>query len=201
MSVNSNGLVSTRDEFEFIRSNISSVFYIDRRFPDLVFKNALPRTLFCEYEAALAPELWPMFQKLARLHGDSKINLLVVEPGYQPCHLDRYGMYPAISLSVNSSPADYWDIIGSEDRGSIDSLADVIAITGTSGAWGCWGERSDEVLAVQGVPESISDDEWCDEFGPFLRSSEALDSYISFAFRDGIPEWYASTFTQNYHSR
>lgn len=192
------GLASTCDEFESVRSNISAVFHLERRLPGLVFRKTLSHTLFCEYEAALSPELWAMFQRLAKLHGDARVDLLVVEPDHQSYYLDRHGVYPAMSLSVNSSEDDYWDVIAGENGGDIVSTADVIAITGASGSWGCWGERSDEILVVQGLPEGVSEEAWSDEFGPFLGVAEALENYVSFAFRHDIPGWYASAFSENY---
>lgn len=200
-----NGFTRGRDDFEAVREGVSRVFHLKRRFPEMVFRKPSSRILFCEYGAALSPELWPAFQCLARLHGDDRINLLVVEPDFQSHYLEKHGVYPGISLSVESSEDEYWNIIGHEPEsglgGAIYISADVIAITGTSGAWGCWGERNDEILAVQGISENISDEAWCDKFGPFFGASEALEKYVSPAFHWNVKEWYSSSLISNYECR
>ncbi|MET9260618.1 hypothetical protein [Amycolatopsis sp. NPDC004079] len=52
-------------------------------------------------------------------------------------------------MSAHADEDDYWTAIGhGSDDDFLDSIAvsaDVIAVTGPSGKWGCWGERGTEV--------------------------------------------------------
>ncbi|WP_433470313.1 hypothetical protein [Saccharomonospora azurea] len=110
-------------------------------------------------------------------------------------------MFPAVSLPVDSSPDDYWDAISEAPRGNAGEAivfsARVLTITGLSGLWGCWGECDPDILALQGLPDHILDDAWCDEFGPFLRAPDALENYISPNFGDNIPGWFSDRFLRN----
>jgi hypothetical protein len=197
------GLVSERREFEVVRETVSKDFHLDRRFPESVFKNPKPRTLFCQDLGVMGPSFWPAIQRLARVHGDDRIDFLVLEPDAETYYREGYGIYPAISLPVDSSEDDYWNSVSYEPdgdpTGALVFSARVFAVSGPSGKWGCWGELGVEVVAVQGIPDYISDREWCDEFGNFLRAREALNDYISLTFRDQkVPDWFSCPFVKNY---
>lgn len=114
-------------------------------------------------------------------------------------------MYPAMSLSVEAGTDDYWSGIGHEPggdiMGSIAVSADVVAVTGGSGEWGCWGERNPEVAVFQGFPSTVARNEWRAQFGPFLEVSGALESYVYPAPAGRtVPDEYAAILTANYGS-
>jgi hypothetical protein len=134
---------------------------LDARLPNQVFVEGADDSLFCEFDAVLAPDFWPALCAMARWHGDARVELLVLEPAW--------GRYPAVSLSVDADVDDYWAGIGYEPNGdimgSIAISANVIAVTGPSGTWGWWGERDPEVAVsavsrirpreLDGVPSSV----------------------------------------------
>jgi hypothetical protein len=192
-----------RDRYLDIRSRSAVTFDLDVRFPDRVFRDHAGDSLFCEFDAVLAPEIWPALCMMARWHGDDHIELLVLEPDCDDFYLPEGLGYPAVSLSVEASEDDYWTAIGFEPDGdalgSIAISADVVALTGASGKWGCWGERGPEVAVFQGFPNSAVRNEWRTQFGPFLEVSGALESYLPLAFAGrSVPDEYAATLTANY---
>ncbi|WP_225732638.1 hypothetical protein [Nocardia sp. JCM 34519] len=186
-----------------VRSSSAVTFDLDARLPDQVFNDDLGDSLFCEFDAVLTPEFWPALCAMARWHGDGHVELLVLEPDCEMFYLSEYQMYPAISLSVEAGADDYWAAIGHEPggdiMGSIAISANVIAVTGPSRRWGCWGERDPEVAVFRGFPNAAVRNEWRARFGPFLEVSEALESYLPLTFAGRIvPDEYAAALTANY---
>ncbi|MEU3544743.1 hypothetical protein [Streptomyces paromomycinus] len=195
--------VVDRSGYLNVRSHGAAAFNLDARLPRQVFVEDAQDSLFCEFDAVLAPEFWPALCAMARWHGDTRVELLVLEPDAEGFHLPEYGMYPAISLSVDADMDDYWAEVGHEPNGdimgSIAISAKVIAVTGPSGRWGCWGERDPEVAVFRGFPSPAARTEWRARFGPFLEVAGALESYLPLTFADRtVPDEYAETLTANY---
>ncbi|MBZ4318668.1 hypothetical protein [Streptomyces huiliensis] len=196
-------IVTDRSQYLRVRSHAATTFDLDARLPGQVFKKDIGDSLFCEFDAVLTPEFWPALCTMARWYGDTCVELLVLEPECDAFYLADYRMYPAISLSVEAGVDDYWAAIGHEPdgdvMGSIAISANVIAVTGPSGRWGCWGERDPEVAVFRGFPSAAAQNEWRTQFGPFLGVSEALQSYLARTFAGWtVPAQYATTLTANY---
>ncbi|MFG1871918.1 hypothetical protein [Micromonospora arborensis] len=186
-----------------IRSRCRATFDFSVRLPDQLFREIGGESLFCEFDAVLAPELWPALCAMARWHGDEHVELLVLEPDCDGYYLSEYQSYPALSLSVEASEDDYWALIGHEAAsdifGSIAISANVIAVTGPSRRWGCWGERDPEVAVFRGFPTSAVRSEWQKQFAPMLDASGALQAYLPLAFPgQTVPDVWAATLAANY---
>ncbi len=198
-------IVIDRNGYLDVRSRSAATFDLDARSPDQVFKENARDSLFCEFDVVLTPEFWPALCAMARWHGDGHVELLVLEPDCDGFYLPEYRMYPVMSLPVEASEDDYWAAVGHEPdddiMGSIAISANVIAVTGPSGRWGCWGERDPEVAVFRGFPNAAARNEWRAHFRPFLEVSGALKSYLppTFASRT-VPDEYAATLTANYAS-
>lgn len=196
-------LTPDRDGYLAIRSRSAVTFDLDARFPDQVCRERAGDSLFCEFDVVLAPEIWPALCTMARWHGDDHIELLVLEPDCDDFYVPDGLGYRAVSLSVEADEDDYWAAVGFEPDddalGSIAISANVVALTGASAKWGCWGERDPEVAVFQGFPDAAARSEWCARFGPFLDVSGALESYLPMAFGGRpVPDAYAATLTANY---
>ncbi|MGW2458315.1 hypothetical protein ACWC4J_16065 [Streptomyces sp. NPDC001356] len=194
------------DGYLDVRSRSAATFDLDARLPDQVFKERAEDALFCEFDAVLTPEFWPALRAMARWHDDTHVEMLVLEPECDTFYLPEYRMYPALSLPVEADVDDYWAAIGHEPdgdiMGSIAISANVIAVTGPSGRWGCWGERDPEVAVFHGYPNVAARDEWRAQFGPFLDVAGAMQSYLPLTFAGRtVPDEYAATLTANYGSR
>ncbi|MER0246015.1 hypothetical protein AAHZ94_29395 [Streptomyces sp. HSW2009] len=198
-------IVIDRNGYLGVRSRSVATFDLDARFPDQVFRERAGGSLFCEFDVVLAPEIWPVLCMMARWHGDEHIELLVLEPDCDGFYVPEGLGYPAVSLSVEAGEDDYWAAIGFEPDGdalgSIGISANVVAVTGVSAKWGCWGERGPEVAVFQGFPDEAARSEWCVRFGPFLGVPGALESYVPIAFGGRpVPDTYAVALTANYGS-
>ena len=197
------GLIADCDGYREVRSRSAATFKLGARLPDQVFERGLGDALFCEFDAVLAPDFWPALCAMARWHGDRRVELLVMEPDCDSFYLSEYRTYPAMSLSVKAGEDDYWAAIGFEPggdvMGSIAISANTIAVTGSSGRWGCWGERHSEAAVFRGFPNLAARNDWCTQFGPFLNASGALESYFPLAFVGRVvPVAYAAAITSNY---
>ncbi|MFJ3877876.1 hypothetical protein ACIPW5_10495 [Streptomyces sp. NPDC090077] len=196
MDVDHTGQAGTEDSADGVRARCAAVFDLGAQLPAQVFRRDAGDSLFVEFDSLLTPELWPALCAMARWHGDPYVELLVLSPDDDLCS------FPPLSLSVDASEDDYWAAVGfeaDEDAGdSITIMANVVALTGPSRAWGCWGERDPEVAVFQGFPDRAARAAWREEFGPFREVDGALDSYLALAFRGSVPEWYATALTAHY---
>lgn len=195
--------MTDRSGYLDVRARVAATFDLNVRLPNQVFKEDVGDSLFCEFDAILTPDFWPALCAMARWHGDGHVELLVLDPDCDEFYLPEYRTYPAISLSVQADVDDYWAAIGHEPggevMGSIAISANIVAVTGSSGKWGCWGERDPEVAVFRGFPNAAVRNEWRAQFGPFLEASGALESYLPLAFAGRIvPVEYAETLTANY---
>ncbi|MEU8777010.1 hypothetical protein [Streptomyces sp. NPDC048606] len=181
---------------EGIRAHCAEVFDLDARLPDPVFRRDAGDSLFVDFDSLLTPELWPALSALARSHGDRYVELLVLSPDDDRCS------FVPLALPVEADEDDYWEAVGfdeGDDAGdAITIMANVVALTGPSRKWGCWGERDPEVAVFQGFPDRAARDAWRAEFGPFREVEQALDTYLSLVFRGSVPEPYAAALTSHY---
>ncbi|WP_327676480.1 hypothetical protein [Kitasatospora sp. NBC_00458] len=178
-----------------VRARAAAVFDLDARLPAQVFRELADEAVFCEFDPLLTPDAWPALAALAGLHGDQQVDLLVVEAD---------GIAgPALSLSVEATPDDYWAEIGfdsgREPLESITIAARTVALTGPSGRWGCWGERDPEVAVVRGLPDGAARREWSVRYGLCVDAAGALASWLPQVFRDRfVPDAYAAELAVEY---
>ncbi|WP_037880903.1 hypothetical protein [Streptomyces sp. NRRL F-5727] len=178
-----------------VRARAAAVFDLDARLPAQVFRELADQAVFCEFDLLLTPDAWPALAALARLHGDRQVDLLVVEAD---------GIAgPALSLSVEATPDDYWAEVGFDSsREALESVtiaARTVALTGPSGRWGCWGERDPEVAVVRGFPGEAARHDWRVRYGPCADAANALVSWLPQIFGDRrVPDAYAADLAANY---
>ncbi|MFG2722412.1 hypothetical protein ACGFW5_29590 [Streptomyces sp. NPDC048416] len=178
-----------------VRARAAAVFDLDARLPARVFRELADDAVFCEFDYLLTPDAWPALVALAGLHGDQRVDLVVVE---------GHGIAEsALSLSVEATADDYWAEIGfHEGRDFVDSIAimtQTVVLTGPSGRWGCWGERDPEVAVVRGFPDEAARHEWSVRYGPFVDAAGALEFWLPVTFPGrSVPDAYAAELTANY---
>ncbi|MGY1438903.1 hypothetical protein [Streptomyces reniochalinae] len=196
-------IVKDSEDYRKVRSRAAATFDLDARLPEKVFRRDNGESLFCEFDVVLTPEFWPALSAMAQWYGDTRVELVALEPECETFYLSDYRMYPAVSLPVEADKDEYWAAIGHEPdgdiMGSLAISANVIALTGPSGKWGCWGERDPELAVFQGFPDAAARNDWCACFGPFLDVAGALESYLPPTFANWVvPQEYAATLTANY---
>ncbi|MFJ3902979.1 hypothetical protein [Streptomyces sp. NPDC090025] len=178
-----------------VRDRAAAVFDLDARLPAQVFRELADEAVFYPFDTLLTPDAWPALTALAGLHGDRRIDLLVVAADGD--------VVPALSLPVDATPDDYWARVGFEEDGdaweSVTIAARTVALTGPSGRWGCWGERDPEVAVLRGFPGEAARRDWCARHGPALDVAGVLGSWLRPVFRDRrVPAAYAAELTAHY---
>jgi hypothetical protein len=195
-------VVIDEDAFETLRARVDSTFYISRRLPDMVFQRVARPTLFCEYEAVLGAGFWPALANLASLHGDDTVDVLTLDPDPVTYYRQEYGYYASFSLRTRASPGEYWDAIADvpsgDQAGAIVYTANVVAVTGPSASWGCWGERGLGIAVFQSHLKHEMD-VWSERFGPFLTVEGAVESYVAPNFGPaGVPPELSAALLEKY---
>ncbi|MFC4110780.1 hypothetical protein [Micromonospora zhanjiangensis] len=171
----------------------------------MVFLMPSKFALFCEYEALFAADFWPALTELAAVHGDSVVDLLVIEPNAASYYIPEYRMYPAFSLPVESNEDRYWDALNEEPEGDITGAvihsANMIALSGLSARWGIWADRHLGIAVVQGAPIEDDSGSWRERNGPFLGVEDALVHYVAPNFGGQVPEALAGELTAKFGNR
>jgi hypothetical protein len=165
----------------------------------MVFKKPRPNTLFAEFEVAMSGAFWPVIQAIARAYGDELVHILVLDPDPEHYYLQHYGKYEAATIRIDASEGDYWGLISDEPSGdptgAIVFSANVVAIVGDSGRWGCWGEKELEVMAIQGLPEKGNSDLQI----PLLSAKDAIDTFVALShWRSSVPPELTSALMAHY---
>lgn len=186
-----------------IRAVVSEVFDVESRLPVMVFRTPVSRSLFCEYETIFSADFWPAIASVANYHRDRQVEFLVLEPSAESYYAPGYGMYPAFSIPIQSSEDEYWSALnespGGDVTGALIHSANVVAVAGSSGKWGFWGERDLGIVVVQGVPSEGSSGGWRKEYGPFLEVDEALYHYVAPNYGGhSVPTGLANALANNY---
>lgn len=194
-------LVGNLSEYQKIVDRIAGSFHLSRCFPGMVFRKRQGTTVFCQYESVLGMQFWPAIRDLAALHGDTSVDFLVIRPSVKDYYLPEYGTFAAFTLSVDADSATYWKAISQPPQGGMTGAivfsAEIIAISGPSSDWGCWGERDYGIAAFHSEGSDLCS--WAEKHGPFLDATDALRDFVAPNFASGrIPESFSSVFLDNY---
>ncbi|WP_147404164.1 hypothetical protein [Nocardia panacis] len=168
--MNDRHLLTSSDAYKAIHSEMSSFFHLNRRFPEDVYRVGGSRTVFMEYETGINPRFWPTLSRLAQINGDENVDFMVVNPAHGSVNVPAsWNVYPAFSMPVSASAAEFGDALteptpDDDNFWLIGDLSEVIAITGASGLWGCWGEQSSGIMAIRAA-----------DTGEFQRWREDID--------------------------
>ncbi|MFI9507914.1 hypothetical protein [Nocardia sp. NPDC052566] len=197
-------LLTDPGDYEAIRNRMASFFYLDRRFPEDVYRLSGVRTVFIEYEVGISSGFWLALSRLAEMFGDTSVDFLVVDPAHGSVNIPAsWDVYPAFSIDVTSSTDDFADAIteptpDAEGIWMVGDLSNVVAITGRSGLWGCWGERNSGIMAIR-APDGDAFRVWREEVDLYLWGTYGILDIIAFNCRDWlVPHEFLDPFVENY---
>lgn len=155
------------DDIAGIWTAVTSVVDPAVRLPRLPFVARGGTVAVGEFTRLLGVDFVPVFQALARAHGDDGIAAAVVEPA-KSYYEQHYGFLPAFTVGAQDLEDGYWEGLtyspSGDPTGEIGVSADVIAVVGLSRRWAVWGQRSWE-LALLWTEEAGS---WLDVGVPFV---------------------------------
>jgi len=160
-------IATDRREFEHILRSVGSSVKCDGRLPKWPFLAQKSYIHFVEYDRVLGGDFGATLLALARAYGDSSVAFVAVEPSAR-CYSDLYGTMPGFEVDLHVLEKGYAEGIGHEPggdpNGALAYASDALAIAGSSGRWGLWGQREWEI-ALLSTPQ---DD------GPWLRTPVPL---------------------------
>ncbi|MGF6884734.1 hypothetical protein ABIA39_007085 [Nocardia sp. GAS34] len=138
------------------------------------------------------------------MHGDKQVDYLVVDPGLGSVNIPAdCGVYPSLSMDITASANDvdaaYGESVpGNEAFSLIIDLSNVIAIAGSSGTWGCWGDRDPGIMAIRAVDTDAFRD-WIESLDCYHASAEGILDTVALNIRGGIvPSDFRDRFLLNY---
>ncbi|MGF6883089.1 hypothetical protein ABIA39_002030 [Nocardia sp. GAS34] len=180
-------------------------FNVESRFPDPVFRIEASRTVFIEYEVGDSPRFSQDLSDLARIHGDTHVDCLVLDPGRGSINVpEGCGVYPAFSMDVSASEdevdAVYTESVPGDDESIwlMGDLSNVIAYSGRSAMWGCWGQRNLGIMAIRGADTSAFQG-WRKSLRVSSGSLNEFLGIVAFNFRgDIIPPRILDDLVKNY---
>ena len=168
-----------------LRSEAERVVDVSARLPAVVHRLPLLDAPFFDGDAVFSEVGWALASSLARLHGDPKVNLIVVDP--EPEYfLDAIGEYGAFSCDASDAVECYLAGLfgdGSNNAvGQIGYTAETVAIFGMSGRWGIWVERNVAGLVASVKLPGLA--AYMDDHGLFLAVDDALEDLLGLNLGD-----------------
>jgi hypothetical protein len=161
-----------------------AVVDLEAALPAWPFRVAHAKVDICQYELLLSGDFERVLQELARVHGDTFVYLLVLDP---PAIYFRgnYGLFPALTVPIELIRETYWDALTHEPGGNTaDALAfsaERVVVVGSSASWAIWGQR-DWDLAILVSPSRSRP--WQYKDVPFVNARDALEEFVVPSFRE-----------------
>ncbi|WP_454860619.1 hypothetical protein [Promicromonospora soli] len=167
-----------RSEYDVFLYRMGQVVDPGSRLPAWPFCSKQGQVDLCEYNEFSDDDFTEALEALARVHGDERISLVVVDPDPEEYHIRSLGHFPSFSVPTTDIRSSYWDAVSYEphdDPGAAVLYADAFAIFGESGTWSVWGQRDWEVVVVH-AEDSVRP--WREHTDIFLPPEVAVERFI-----------------------
>lgn len=166
-------------DFEALRDVVAARVDLDARLPDWPFRGVRGHAVIFEYDRILGGSFGDVLAALVDAYGDDTVTALGVEPPLF-YYRDEYGLFPAFRIAGERVRIDYGDALrfepGGDPTGSLGDSLDVIAISGSSGAWSVFGQRDWEIGLLRTVePNGV----WLDAGVPWFDVDVDLNAIRS----------------------
>ena len=118
------------------------------RLPDWPFKSPYGFAVIYEYDRILGRDFGSVISSLVSASGDAMVTVVGFEPS-PSYYRDAYNFYPGFQVPGRNVRDGYGEGLqyepGGDPTGAMGDTLNVVAITGTSGAWSVWGQRDWEI--------------------------------------------------------
>lgn len=173
------------DEAEHAEFRSTVLAQVDEQagFPAWPFRDKRGYATVFEFDVVIGGDFGGPLDQLARFYGDTDITVLAISPSLETFRIAD-GRYPSFRIDADLVAEGYgWMMvtpsIGATNAPLID-MADVLAITGSTGKWAVYTQRDWEV-AVLVTP---------DEFGPWLTTGvKVWNRHVDFDLFRGPVGW------------
>jgi hypothetical protein len=199
MNVSSSPVVSSREEYELVFSDLRRVVNLSARLPDSPFLSDEGTDSFCEFEHFRSGLFGPHLEALALQFHDEYVSGATLQSEFYVDFEDRNGTFAALHIPTSQVAGQYWQALRYEPDDKIaDAMyfsAHVLSVAGSSGSWAIWGEQDTGVAIVRTVGSDVS---WRDNSEWFLSPEEAIEAFIEPSFnRHPLPAEWRKTFLRN----
>ncbi|WP_106537818.1 hypothetical protein [Haloactinopolyspora alba] len=165
--------------FNELKEQVHGTLHIGRRLPEWPFRAPAGYVTVYEYDRVLGLDFGSVLDALARGHDDDSVVVLGLEP--TPAYYrDEYGFLPGLQFDrgviVEGFAAGLSHEPDDDPTGRLGDTLDVVAIAGSSGAWGIWGQRDWEIGLLL-TPEERG--AWLETGVPWFDRDVDLDSIRS----------------------
>ena len=170
---------SNASEFAEVVDAVSQVVDSSRRLPDWPFREPSGSVTIYEYDRVLGGGFGGVLDALAKDFGDSEVYVLAIRPEAS-YYVEHYHMFPAFTAERGSIEASYMAGMfhrpDDDPTGALVDSVNVVAMTGSSGAWSIWAQRDWEIglLLAAGPPTA-----WRSTDVPWFDLDIDLDSIRS----------------------
>jgi len=193
----------TLDEFNAARQKIESIFHVERRLPDQVFKQSYQFQLLCEFDFAMVDVLETLRKTQSPLAHESVL-LSVLDPDPISFFYERFRKIYAFYFKANISEDEHyhmrWREPGNEAK-SFPFHTKLETYIPSSASWAMWGESSREI-AVIGLNDPVLARFLVNENGYWTDAETALDDFASMPYRgQKVPEDFRHTLIANYGTK
>jgi hypothetical protein len=145
-------LIGDRSQFDRVRADAAHVFDLGSQLPGPVCRLPDVRTFWFEDAIVASGRFGVALQRLASLHGDQTVGLLVLAPDAVDDYYRHFQLYGAFALPIGAGAGAYWDALTEAPAGSdADAIlynANRWVAAGESRRWGVWYERPGVELAA-----------------------------------------------------
>jgi hypothetical protein len=198
MNVSNYPVVSSREEYELVFSDLRRVVNLSARLPDTPFWSDEGTDSFCELEHFRSGLFGPHLEALAVQYHDEFVSGANLDEFFVDRE-DRYGTFSAFRIPSSQVAEQYYRALTYEPddnlAGAMYFSAEILCVAGSSGSWAIWGERPIGVAIVRTVGSDVS---WRDYSEWFLSPEDAIEAFIEPNFnRQPLPAEWRRTFLRN----
>lgn len=163
---------ATNSDYRLIEADTARAVNLRGRLPAWPFVARSGFASIFEFDYVLG-DFGRVLEQLARVYCDKSVLLIGLEPRY---YEPAFGVWPALRFDSCSVRERYWETLywepGTGVVGNLGDTLNVLAIAGSSGKWGVWGQRDWEVGLLL-TPDRAGP--WCDEGVRFFGRDLDLD--------------------------
>jgi hypothetical protein len=191
-------VVSSREEYDLVFSDLRRVAKLSTRLPDSPFLSDNGTDSFCEFLRFRGGDFGPFLEALALQFGDEYVSGANLEE-YFVDREDRHGTFSAFHIPVSQVREQYLHALTCEyddkEANAMYTTANMLCVAGSSGSWAIWGERPNNIAIVRTIGSDVS---WRNYSEWFASPEDAIYEFIEPEWnRQPLPAEWRQTFLRN----
>ncbi len=191
------------DKFPAAKQKVESVFQVERRLPEQVFKRPYRFNLMCQFDIAMG-ELLDVLRGMRSPPGNETVLLSVLDPDPIKYFHKHFNKINAFYFKADIPEDEYYDIRWRDPGNPADAIqfnTEIETYIPISLSWAMWGERSPEI-AVISLDDPVLAKTLVANKGYWMDAETSLRRFARMPFIDHkVPEDFRRTLIANYGSR